>query len=158
MDQKKNKFFIAGKFFDSFEDGLKYEKEWLESIIDEESFEMLWKNLGKEICMNIFLLERQIQVKDLKLILEDIFSHFISRSQGYNYKRCNVVKEIMDDEKSESTIIFNAEANEWVMKLTPRGIFFNRDRYPNAMPDDFANAVIEILEKNFLVKFEKNDN
>lgn len=62
-----------------------------------------------------------------------------------------------EDEKSEKSITFNADANEWVMKLTPMGIFFNRDRYPNAMPDDFANAVIEILEKNFLVKFEKNE-
>ena len=59
----------------------------------------------------------------------------------------------------KSEIIFNADADDgsWVMKLTDKGIFFNRDRYPNVQPDDFAQAVIEILEKNFTVKFERKE-
>jgi len=56
-----------------------------------------------------------------------------------------------------SEIIFNADIEgSWVMKLTSKGIFFNRDKFPDAKPDDFALAVIKILEKEFSVKFERN--
>jgi len=54
-----------------------------------------------------------------------------------------------------NSIIFNAEPCKWVMKITPEGIFFNREAYPDATPDEFAQTVIEILEKNFTVKFER---
>jgi hypothetical protein len=54
-----------------------------------------------------------------------------------------------------SEIIFNADSDKerWVMKLTENGILFNRERFPDAKPDDFAQAVIGILEKEFTVKF-----
>ena len=58
-------------------------------------------------------------------------------------------------EDKSSEISFNADSNKWVMKLTDKGIFFNRQAYPNAHPEDFAQAVVEILEKEFTVKFEK---
>lgn len=83
---EKDQYYIAGKMFDSLEKGLAYEKEWLESIADQETFERLWGHLGKEISMNIFLLGRQIPVKDLKLILEDIFSSVIIMLQEFNIK------------------------------------------------------------------------
>lgn len=66
--------------------------------------------------------------------------------------------QITDNKEKEksSEISFNAEQS-WVMKLTKEGIFFNREAYPNAKPDDFAEAVIKILENEFTVKFEKNE-
>jgi len=54
-----------------------------------------------------------------------------------------------------SEIVFNANNHDWIMKLTDEGIRFNRERYPNSTVDDFALAVIEILEKQYAVKFER---
>mgnify|MGYP001599690657 FL=1 len=60
------------------------------------------------------------------------------------------------DKPIKNQIIFNADVDgSWVMKLTDKGIFFNRDRYPDSDPDDFAQAVIKILEKEFTVKFDR---
>lgn len=60
------------------------------------------------------------------------------------------------DVPTSSQIIFNAEIDgSWVMKLTTRGIFFNRDKYSESNPDDFAKAVIAILEKKFDVTFNR---
>ncbi len=36
-----------------------------------------------------------------------------------------------------------------------KGIIFNREENPHANADDFAQAVIEILERSFSVKFER---
>ena len=45
---------------------------------------------------------------------------------------------------------------KWVMKIVKdKGILFNRESYPDAKPDDFALAVIKILENNFSVTFER---
>lgn len=61
--------------------------------------------------------------------------------------------KIFDPEKSK--IIFCSEDGEWVMKITHgQGIVFNRERWPDGTPDDFAIAVIEILEKCFKLKFD----
>lgn len=57
----------------------------------------------------------------------------------------------------ESCITFNNE-KAWVMKIIPEGIKFNREQYPNANPDDFAEAVINILEKCYDVKFAKKED
>jgi len=54
-------------------------------------------------------------------------------------------------------IIFNANDTDWVMALKDGAIFFNRDKWPNATPDEFAIAVIEILEKQYTLKFEKKE-
>lgn len=59
------------------------------------------------------------------------------------------------DEPIESTVTFSADPDNWVMKLTREGIFFNRERYPDSSPDDFAQAVINILENSYTVKFTK---
>lgn len=55
----------------------------------------------------------------------------------------------------ESEICFNADTDLWALKITRNGIFFNREIFPNSLPDDFALAFIEILEKQFTVKFER---
>jgi hypothetical protein len=55
-------------------------------------------------------------------------------------------------------IIFCPYPGEWVMKITlDKGILFNKDRYPDASPDEFAQAVILILETTFTVKFERKN-
>jgi hypothetical protein len=61
-------------------------------------------------------------------------------------------------EPTSSEIIFSPHPGEWVMKITrDKGILFNKDRYPDASPDDFAQAVIGILERAFTVKFERKN-
>lgn len=54
--------------------------------------------------------------------------------------------------------IFNVNINgksEWVMKITRKGIFFNREKFPDATRDEFANSIISILETHLAVKFKK---
>lgn len=55
----------------------------------------------------------------------------------------------------EKGINFLADKDKWVMKIKPEGIFFNREAYPDSNADEFANAVIQILEKSFAVTFER---
>ena len=43
----------------------------------------------------------------------------------------------------------------WIYLVESDGIFFNRVGYPNAITNEFAQAVIEILEKKFTIKYEK---
>lgn len=56
-----------------------------------------------------------------------------------------------------NTIIFQTNKDDWIMKLSPKGIIFNRERFPDSKPDEFSNAIIKILEKAYTVKFEKKD-
>lgn len=61
------------------------------------------------------------------------------------------------DTEPEVTFNADAEKDNWVMKITRDKIIFNRERFPNDDPDDFALAVIDILEKCYRVKFEKTE-
>jgi|GEM_PF-2778204 hypothetical protein len=56
-----------------------------------------------------------------------------------------------------SDIIFHSEPGIWAMKITRDGILFNREAYPISQPEDFAQAVIDILENVFTVKFERKN-
>ena len=40
-----------------------------------------------------------------------------------------------------------------IITIDKCGIKFNRELFPEASPNDFANMFIDILEKNFIVKF-----
>lgn len=59
----------------------------------------------------------------------------------------------IEDPKPNS-IIFSTDG-VWVMKIASEGIFFNREKFSSHNPDDFAKAVIDILEKGFFVTFNK---
>ncbi len=67
---------------------------------------------------------------------------------------CDSSVNIKDPKPSE--IHFNAES-DWVMKLTHEGVFFNREKFSASNPDDFALAVIGILENRFDVMFNKKE-
>jgi hypothetical protein len=54
-------------------------------------------------------------------------------------------------------IIFKSDEKDWVMALKDGSVIFNRERWPDALPDEFARAVIGILEKEYTVKFEKKE-
>jgi len=41
---------------------------------------------------------------------------------------------------------------DWVMKITKNGVEFNREGFPDWTPDDFANNVMDILEKSLRLK------
>jgi hypothetical protein len=62
------------------------------------------------------------------------------------------------DKDAPSEIRFTANPEKgWAIKITKEGIRFNREAYPDSSADDFANAFMETLEKNFNVRFEKKD-
>ncbi len=59
-----------------------------------------------------------------------------------------------------SCMTFTSNGKDWIMKLEKRDgvtrILFNRQDYPDACPDDFAKAVVDILESSYPnVSFEK---
>ena len=53
------------------------------------------------------------------------------------------------EEKEDSKIEFFADDDKWVMRIIQKEngplIEFNTEEYPNALPDDFAEAVAKIL-------------
>lgn len=57
--------------------------------------------------------------------------------------------------KNELAFCAEGGPNGWVMKINDYGIFFNRERFPLATQDDFAVGVINILENQYTVKFER---
>lgn len=55
-----------------------------------------------------------------------------------------------DEQKTPDGILFNIkneQGQHWVMAITEQGILFNRESFPNAGPDDFAQAVMKIMEQ-----------
>lgn len=59
----------------------------------------------------------------------------------------------------------NSPPQTWVMRLDKGKVYFNREKWPEAQPDDFALATIRIIEKatlrmnnwDTIKKLEKND-
>ena len=58
---------------------------------------------------------------------------------------------------SEIVFLAQRDLDSWVMKINDKGIHFNKKRYPDTDPTGFANAVMEILENHFEVKFSKKN-
>jgi hypothetical protein len=58
--------------------------------------------------------------------------------------------------EASNEISFHASQDEgdWVMKVDEQGILFNREVYSDSSPDEFAKAVIKILENEYTVRFE----
>ena len=42
-----------------------------------------------------------------------------------------------------------------IMRITADGFWFNREQFPKALADDFAQEFLNALQQNFDVKFEK---
>lgn len=57
--------------------------------------------------------------------------------------------------ENTSKNIYFQNAKDWVVRITEKGIEFNREAFPDHKPDDFAKEFMEIIEKGFAVKFEK---
>ena len=52
-------------------------------------------------------------------------------------------------------LVFSASPDTWLMQVSEDGVIFNREAFPDATPDDFAEAVIQIIQNNFNVTFHK---
>ncbi len=61
--------------------------------------------------------------------------------------------------KPTFTILFITDNDKpWIMKLSKEnGIMFNREAYPDSPPDEFALAVIQILENTYDVTFNRRE-
>ncbi len=51
--------------------------------------------------------------------------------------------------KNEILFMPSLDETKWVMKISEEGILFNRETYPDSTVDDFAQAVISILEESY---------
>ena len=60
---------------------------------------------------------------------------------------------ITKDIDKTSNLEFSDGFGNWFIRIEKDGIKFNREKFPNSGPDDFAKAFIEILERNFKVRF-----
>lgn len=47
------------------------------------------------------------------------------------------------------------DTDKWIIKIGRDGFKFNHEEYPNALADDFAEAFVTILERNYDVTMEK---
>jgi hypothetical protein len=56
-----------------------------------------------------------------------------------------------------SQMTFFAYKDKWFMKMTTEGIFFNHEEYPTSQASDFARAFMELMEKNYKIKFIEKD-
>lgn len=56
-----------------------------------------------------------------------------------------------------SKIILSPYDGQWIIEISKNGFKFNREDYPDALPDDFAQAFVDILEKKFDVTMQKRD-
>lgn len=66
----------------------------------------------------------------------------------------------MTKETKESTINFflSSDEDDWVMRITPGKIHFNRERFPSLTEDEFAEGVLKILEHtNWIMPREENN-
>lgn len=43
----------------------------------------------------------------------------------------------------------------WFLEMSDRGIKFNHEDFPESKPDDFARAFMELMEKEYAIKFIK---
>lgn len=60
----------------------------------------------------------------------------------------------------KNEIAFYPIQDGWAVKITPHGVILNKEFYADWKPDDFVKCFIDILEKNFTIKFyekEKNE-
>ncbi len=58
----------------------------------------------------------------------------------------------------DSQIIAQVDTDKWIFEVSKNGFRFNHEGYPNALPDDFAKAFVDILEKQYVVTMEKRSN
>ncbi len=54
--------------------------------------------------------------------------------------------------------IYFGDGKDWIMKFNQEGIFFNHERFKDAPPSEFAKAFIEIMEKQYKIKFIEKEN
>lgn len=73
MRKKKAKYFYQGKFFDSEEDFLKWEKEWKSLNLDEETAERQLFLLIRDILFNLKIRGLQMTNGEFNSYLNRIF-------------------------------------------------------------------------------------
>ena len=57
--------------------------------------------------------------------------------------------------KPPTIFCFMDNYGNWLIQISKGEIKFNREKFPNFTPQDFANSFIEILEKNYAINLEK---
>ena len=79
-------FFWNGKHFDTLEEMMEYSKEWNEKKLDEESFQLIFEHLRREIILNIHLFESEITNMQFSQMIEDTFLDFMRYLLDHKFK------------------------------------------------------------------------
>lgn len=80
--------------------------------------------------------------------INDIFVTALRDHDEYKSITC----EIREPTQQQINITNN---NDWLMRISDKGIEFNREAFPNWQPDDFTKAIIDLLENAYDLKFVK---
>ena len=62
-----------------------------------------------------------------------------------------------EQQKEPSEIVMMLDKDNWFMKFTTKGILFNQEAYPTGDINSFARAFIELMEREYKIKFVKKD-
>lgn len=64
-------------------------------------------------------------------------------------------KDTLSFTDEKSSITFWVNKTEWALEISKDGIKFNRELYPESNAEDFAEVFVQVLEKQYDVKFIK---
>lgn len=77
--KEKGSFFCQGKFFDTFEQMIEYEREWLQYTLDENTAKEKLNVLCKDICLNIFARGVEFTNREFLEYVQKIFEFSIEQ-------------------------------------------------------------------------------
>lgn len=82
--EDKNNYYFMGKFFETFEDLLKYEAIWKDAPLNQENATIMGEVLVKDIVMNAMLGDNPMTNQEFQKKLNDVFDEFIKVMRGKN--------------------------------------------------------------------------
>jgi len=84
MNDKKDKFYFQGKFFDDKKEFWEYVDQWPEIELNQEILDEMMNSLKKEIMKNVFMYDRKITNGQMNSILENVFINIIKELNQLN--------------------------------------------------------------------------
>ncbi len=81
-EEKDRKFFYKDKFFQDEEEFFNYVNKWPSCQTDNITFEREWKELGKNILINLEIYRKEMTNAEMNSVFEEGFVFFINRFLG----------------------------------------------------------------------------
>jgi len=138
---QNSNFYCKGKFFDTFDEMMEYNKKWPDSPLDLAHYREFLDQRFKEAELNVNA-------------NPDITNRTIFKMLRWCTDWTDEValtESLLGKFPEPSSIVFAVDTGKWIMRIdkTENGpiIRFNTAGYPNATPDDFSLAIIKVLCK-----------